>query len=94
MNYTVSDMFAASVRGEYYADPQGYTTNFYVPRAADTNLNFKSFTLTLAGTPTPNLVIKLDNRIDMANDDVFQKKLRDTSKTQFTTTLGLVATTW
>jgi hypothetical protein len=47
----------------------------------------------LTVTPTPNLILKLDNRLDSANEAFFQKKTHDTSKTQITTTLGVVGTT-
>jgi hypothetical protein len=87
IGYTVSDVFSVAVRGEYYWDPQGFTTL----TSQDTSLY--DGTLTLAFSPTPNLIIKLDNRLDGGNEAFFQKKISDTSKTQFTTTLGVVGTT-
>jgi hypothetical protein len=62
-------------------------------------------TLTLAATPTPNLIIKLEPRIDAVSSDdpAFQGGFPKTpeappaapsfSKTMFTTTLGMVVTT-
>lgn len=48
--------------------------------------------------PTPNLIIKLEPRIDSVSSDAtdgpFPKGIGDSpSKTMFTTTLGIVATT-
>jgi hypothetical protein len=87
IGYTLTDLFALSVRGEYYWDPQGWTM------LTNQETSVLDATLTLAVSPTPNLIIKLDNRIDSANEAFFQKKVSDTSKTQFTTQLGVVATT-
>jgi hypothetical protein len=86
VGYTFSDYFAGSIRGEYYREPQGWL----ILTGKDTTV--VNGTLTLAATPTPNLIIKLDNRVDVANEPFFQKRIADTAKTQVTTTLGLVVT--
>src|SRR5262249_51554159 len=87
LGYTFSDLFAASIRGELYKDPDGFTlgTGF------DTTVT--DGTLTLALTPSSHFIVKLDNRFDVASEEVFQTSISGTSKTQFTTTLGVVATT-
>jgi len=87
VGYAVTDIFSLGIRGEYYKDPQGFTT------LTNRDTSVVNGTLTLAASPTPNLIIKLDNRLDSANEPFFQKSLNDTTKTQFTTTLGVVGTT-
>ncbi|HMI86658.1 MAG TPA: porin [Polyangiaceae bacterium] len=87
VSYQASDVFSIGLRGEYYRDPQGFTM------LTNRNTEVIDGTLTLAASPTPNLVIKLDNRIDSANRPFFQNGIDQTSKTQFTTTLGVVGTT-
>jgi len=49
-------------------------------------------TLTLEAAPHKSLLIRLDNRMDAADQELFAT-LNGTSKTQFTTTLGVVAKT-
>jgi hypothetical protein len=39
------------------------------------------------------LTIRLDNRYDWASRQIFDKDMRDTAGSQFTTTLGVVAHT-
>jgi putative OmpL-like beta-barrel porin-2 len=87
VGYQVNDVFSIGLRGEYYRDPQGFTM------LTNQNTEVIDGTLTLAASPTPNLILKLDNRIDSANQPFFQKGIGETSKTQFTTTLGVVGTT-
>jgi hypothetical protein len=59
---------------------------------SDRNTEVIDGTLTLAASPTPNLILKLDNRLDGANQPFFQKGIGETSKTQLTTTLGVIGT--
>jgi len=100
--YAVTDLFAFAVRGGYLSDPDGYVAPFWgapLGQAA----SVIDGTLTLAFTPTPNLMIKLEPRIDsVSSDDSTWEggfpKAPDAdppgvSKTLFTTTLGIVATT-
>jgi Putative beta-barrel porin-2, OmpL-like. bbp2 len=93
----MNDTYAVALRGEYYADPQGYTFAGFVPSPqADGSYpeyTFETATLTFEALPTPNLILRLDNRIDVANESLFASKLGDTAKTQFTTTLGVAFTT-
>ena len=85
--YAFSEMWAAAVRGEYIKDKDGLVT------APNTKgLSLLTGTLTLEAAPHKNLVIRLDNRLDLADAEVFST-LHATSKTQFTTTLGIVAKT-
>jgi hypothetical protein len=100
--YAVTDLFAFAVRGGYLSDPDGYVASLWgapLGQAA----SVIDGTLTLAVTPTPNLIIKLEPRIDaVASDQAGWEgsfpKAPDASppgvsKTLFTTTLGVVATT-
>jgi hypothetical protein len=87
VTYLANDIFSIGIRGEYYRDPQGFTM------LTNRDTEVIDGTLTLAASPTPNLIVKLDNRIDSANQPFFQKGTSETSKTQFTTTLGIVGTT-
>ncbi len=93
----LTDELAVALRGEAYADPQGYTFAGFkpAPNADGTypNYLFETGTLTLEALPTPNLVLRLDNRIDVANEALFAARARDLEKTQVTTTLGVVVKT-
>ncbi len=104
LGYTVSDMFALAVRGGYISDSDG---NIAAVWNAPTGSKVSEFdgTLTLAATPTPNLIIKLEPRIDSVSSDApgfnggFPKSndpapaAVSLSKTMFTTMLGVVVTT-
>jgi hypothetical protein len=85
--YQLDEVWAVGLRGEFYADPQGFTTR------TNTETRVGDVTLTGAFTPSPHLIVKIDNRVDVANEPFFQKGVTDRSSTQFTTTLGVVATT-
>jgi hypothetical protein len=102
VGYAVNDMFALAVRGGYFSDADGA----FAPPWAPAGFKASDFdgTLTLAFTPTPNLIIKLEPRIDAVSSDApawngsFPKAPDATapqefSKTMFTTTLGMVVTT-
>jgi hypothetical protein len=102
VGYAVTDLFAFAVRGGYLADPDGYVAPLWgapIGQAA----SVVDGTLTLSVTPTPNLMIKLEPRIDSVSSDQsgfegsFPKApdaaAPGVSKTLFTTTLGVVATT-
>lgn len=74
-------------RVSYFHDRDGYL----VGSSVDTRVT--SGTLTLGYMPSPNLVMKLEPRFDRANEDVFLTGTSGASRTQFTTTFGVVATT-
>lgn len=80
-------------RGEYFGDKDG----FAIPRAKGTQPNadgamLVTGTLTLDADIGPNLILKLDNRLDWADLKIFQSGIRTAEGSQFTSTLGLVAT--
>jgi hypothetical protein len=99
LGYAVNDQFAVALRGGYTADPDGaIIAGGWGGSGAKTTII--DGTLTLAASPTPNLIIKLEPRIDSVSSDAagyegsFPKGPGDSpSKTMFTTTLGIVATT-
>jgi len=90
--YQLTPVWAVAGRGEYYKDPQGYTTG-------TNGISLATGTLTIEAKPTDNLILRLENRGDFAFDaasgdaKVFPRKVRDFKKNQFTTTLGVVVTT-
>ncbi len=85
--YAFSQVFAGALRGEYFVDDDGFAT------AAGKRVNLLTGTLTLEAAPVKYLLIRLDNRIDSANEAVFLDGLSGTDKSQITTTLGIVAKT-
>jgi Putative beta-barrel porin-2, OmpL-like. bbp2 len=87
LRYAFTDAFSLALRGEVYKDANGVTT------ATGQNVTLESGTLTLGFNPTANLLLKLDQRIDHANDELFLKGLTGHSENQVTTTFGVVATT-
>jgi hypothetical protein len=89
-----NDAWAGALRGEVYSDPDGRATNdgdTYVFTQPDVMLY--SGTLTVEVVPSDGLILKLDNRLDAASDEVFPSKVRTYGSTQFTSTLGVVVTT-
>ncbi len=94
--YAFTDVFAAGLRGEYISDNNNQIMllsagEFGTP--GDEKASLVTGTLTLEAAPTKYLLIRLDNRIDAASEKVFLKGTSEAEKTQFTTTLGVVAKT-
>lgn len=87
LRYAFTERFALAGRGEVYWDPQGYSTGTgKFTRVVDG-------TLTVAVSPTPNFLVKLEGRVDGANEAFFTRGATDKAKVQGTMTLGVVATT-
>jgi hypothetical protein len=92
IRYNFTDAFAGVVRGEYYHDEHGDTLGV-TPPGTDT-VNVEDATLTLSYVIASHLTLMLDNRLDIADNPYFIKSAGpDTSKNQFTTTLGIIAST-
>jgi hypothetical protein len=102
--YAILDQFAVAGRFGYFSDVDGiFATTWGAPAFFKTSEI--DATLTLAYTPTPNLLFKLEPRLDAVSSDApgFQggfPKSPDSapapppvSKTMFTTILGVVVTT-
>jgi hypothetical protein len=90
----LNDVWAGALRAELYSDPDGRATNdgdLYVSAQPDVMLY--SGTLTIEAVPEPGLILRLDNRLDASNEEVYPSKVRTYGSTQFTTTLGVVVTT-
>ena len=82
-----SDEFFIAPRGEIYVED--HWINFFGQKVTLTDA-----TITAGYMPNPNFVLKLDLRADHANQPVFPSSSIDTSKkSQYTGTLGVVATT-
>jgi hypothetical protein len=84
--YAFTDVWAAAVRGEYIGDKDGVIT------ASGVDTTLYTGTLTLEAAPHKMLLIRLDNRLDASDKEAFHT-LTSSSKSQFTTTLGVVAKT-
>ncbi|MBI4955034.1 MAG: outer membrane beta-barrel protein [Myxococcales bacterium] len=82
-----TELFYAALRGEVLRDPDGLMT----ATGRDTLLG--TATLTLGLRATSHFLVMIDNRVDVANAELFQKGVRDTSRLQATTTLGAIFTT-
>ncbi len=82
--YAVSEQFGVALRGEFLSAPEEYAAHF--------GESLITATLTLDYKPTDNLVIRLDNRLEAADAEIFATK-DDTSKTYISSTLGVVVHT-
>lgn len=86
--YAFTDIWAAAVRGEVVFDRDGQIS---APNVAPLSLYTGTFTVEAA--PHKMLLIRLDNRVDAGDRDVFKQGASGTASAQFTTTLGIVAKT-
>jgi hypothetical protein len=84
--YSFADPFALALRGEVYRDPQGYS--LFVNK----EVTLVDGTLTFLFTPVKHYILMIDNRFDWASGPYFQRSISDTSRTQVTTTLGVIVT--
>jgi len=98
--YSFVEQFAIAARGEYLSDPDAYGTGIAkafatpdptVPPVKDIKL--VTGTLTLDYRPANYLILRLDNRLDWSNKQIFPKSVRDYTGAMPTTTLGVVVTT-
>jgi hypothetical protein len=87
----LSEVWALGLRGEYYSDPDGHTTG-----ALDAEL--VSGTLTLEANLAEYLLVRLEGRGDVVlGPDLYEPFLsgvRDTRASQYTATLGVVASSF
>ncbi len=89
-----NDVWAVALRGEWYRDPQGFTTGATDPTSGSPlDVTIGTGTLTLEAKPSQYLILRLENRIDAANQPVFRRGLNDASDVQMTSLLGVVVTT-
>lgn len=92
--YQFTPQWAGALRAEILQDADGRVTasdDPYIVNVQD--LALYEGTLTAEYAPVPNLILRLDNRLDYGNERVFQRLLRTYEQWQFTTTLGVVVAT-
>jgi hypothetical protein len=91
VGYGLSDVWSIAARGEWFVDAQGFMT------ATGKKTTIVDGTVTLGATPTKNLLLKLDLRLDhveVGGGAPFPKgSSGETTEYQPTATLGVVATT-
>lgn len=91
IHVVVADPFAITLRGEYFGDAHGSVVAPAVG-SGKTSTSVESGTLTLSYVIASHFSLMLDNRIDTANSAIFDTT-HSTSKTQVTSTLGVIAST-
>ena len=84
VRYNVSDAFNAALRGEFFHDEHSDLIG---------TKNVEDATLTLTYGLGTHLAFMLDGRLDFADDPIFPNNTTGSEKTQFTTTLGVIAST-
>ena len=87
VRYAFTDSFSGSLRGEYYHDEHGDTLG------TGTKTDIEDGTLTLMYGVGNHLAFMFDARYDHANNSIFQKDASDSNDSQFTATLGIIAST-
>ncbi len=93
IKYVVADPFAIALRGEFFSDDHGQIVPIN-PTSTETKSTIESATLTLSYVAASKLTLMLDNRVDIANDEIFAGTSGPgVSKTLFTTTLGAIIAT-
>ncbi len=91
--YAFNDTWAIALRGELFRDPQGFMTGAVDASGNPMEVTIRTGTLTLEAKPCQYLIIRLENRVDSADQNIFKKNLNDTNNVQATTLLGVVVTT-
>jgi hypothetical protein len=87
VRYNFTDAFNAALRGEFYHDEHGDTLG------TGQSTDIEDGTLTLTYGIGTHLAFMLDNRLDIANNPIFQTGATGTAKTQYTAELGVIAST-
>jgi Putative beta-barrel porin-2, OmpL-like. bbp2 len=87
--YSITEIFGVGGRFEALRDTKGAIT---APNAPGNSMSLITGTLTFEALATKYLVFRLDNRVDYATESVFTTR-DSSSKSQITTTLGIVAKT-
>jgi hypothetical protein len=87
VGYGFTDVFAAAIRGEYLNDPD----NTVWATEGEEDGNLLTGTLTLEAKPVgDNLVIRWDNRLEKAKNEIFANRDGDPTDTWFNSVLGVV----
>ncbi len=87
--YGITDQWGIAGRAEYLNDDDDLLMGF----EEGNHVKAASGTLTVDFAPTNNLLVRLENRLDWSNREIFPQSVRDASGTQVTTTLGAVVKT-
>jgi hypothetical protein len=90
--YTFSEVWATGLRGEYLSDPQAAVCGADCAFWGVNDLKAFSGTVTIDASPANHLLVRLDGRVDHATEGVFPK-VHTANSSQWTLTLGVVATT-
>jgi hypothetical protein len=90
--YGFNDIWATGLRGEYVGDPQAHACAADCAFLGVNKVSAVSGTVTIDAAPANHLLLRLDGRVDHATKDVFPL-VHDAKATQWTATLGVVATT-
>jgi hypothetical protein len=90
--YIITHAFAVAARGELYRDKDGVTTGS-VNGIPITGATISTGTVTIDYLPGKNLLVRLENREDHSNKEMFPKGVRDLTGNLVTSTLGVVVTT-
>lgn len=83
--YRFVDEFGLALRGEYLGDPDGRIWGM-------PDMNLMTGTFTLDYRPAQNLVIRLDNRVEKADQQIFTDRDGAAKDTWFQSVLGFVVT--
>jgi hypothetical protein len=88
IRYVIADPFQATIRAEAFHDDHGDITG------TGKSTTLESGTLTLSYVIASHYMLMLDNRIDIGDSPYFStSNPASPSKTQFTSTLGVIAKT-
>jgi hypothetical protein len=95
IHYQVADPFGITLRGEYFHDEHGDIVGIAPDNTSSTGAtNVEAGTLTLNFLIASHLALMLDNRIDVADSSLFTTSTHgNNAKSQFMTTLGVIAST-
>lgn len=83
IGYSFTEQWAAAVRGDFLHDVSGFTTGVE-------NLFLGSATVNIDYKPSPNLMLRFENRFDGASEEFFRRGTRSESKYQGMSTLALI----
>jgi len=86
--YAINDQFGVALRGEYLSAPEISDGVYFAPFGT----SLITGTLTFEYKPEPHFSIRLDNRLELADQEIFITK-DDTSSTYISSTLGVVVHT-
>lgn len=83
----LTPLFAVAARGELIEDKDGFLTG------SNANTTLRTGTFTIEATPSKELILRLEQRLDSASNELFLSGANGSSRHQWTSTLGLVART-